>query len=54
MTNQPPNETKQAIDAINGIARGFMGAQVLFEAHAAGVFPLLEEPRTADCHRDGR
>jgi len=38
---------RESVEALSQLTGGFMGAQVVFEAHAAGVFPLLVEPRTA-------
>lgn len=39
---------KESVEFVNDLARGFMRSRVLFEAHQAGVFPLLEDPRTAE------
>ena len=47
MTDDMAGQAKELVDRINGLARGFMHSQVLFEANEAGVFGLLEEPHTA-------
>ena len=38
---------RELTDKINGMVRGFMASQVIFAANEGGVFPLLEEERTA-------
>jgi len=47
MANDLENGAREPVEALSRLTRGFMGSQVVFEAHAAGVFPLLEQPRTA-------
>ena len=47
MADDVAKAAPEPVEALSRLTRGFMGAQVVFEAHAAGVFPLLEQARTA-------
>jgi SAM-dependent methyltransferase len=42
------NDITKYSDQVSAVASGFMRSQILFVAHEAGVFPLLEEARTAE------
>lgn len=41
------NPLQPYLDKISNITSGYMRSQILFVANEGGVFPLLEEPRTA-------
>ena len=42
------DSTRGLTDRINALSKGFINSQVIFAANEAGVFPLLEEARSAE------